>query len=493
MMPFRSRHSRVAIIDIGSNSIRMVVYDDLKRAAVPLYNEKLLCQLGKNLATTGRLYEEGVVLAREALARFVALARNMDVGALSVMATAAVRDAEDGREFARAIEREYRIDVDIISGDREAKLGAYGICASVFAPSGITGDLGGGSMELVHLEGAALLNHVTLPIGPLRLLDELKGRRAAMRKAIEGRFQNIPWLKETEARHFYAIGGSFRAIAKLHMQAAGYPLRILHQYEVEARQFAAFAAELAAMPAAKLAKLPGLAGKRVPTITPAAMILEQVLEVTKASCIVFSASGIREGYLFEKLPMHVREQDVLLAICREFAGRLGHAEAYARELLAWMDPLLMQETAQEKRLRAGLCYIVDIALHIHPEYRAEWSMQRVLYSAFTGITHRERAMVALALYHRYQFKLKEEPGVLSLVNQRERAWARLVGTIANLAYHLSGSTPGTLSQITLGTEKDAVTLAFSRGAEALMGEAISKRIVGVEEAWRRWREEAGKP
>lgn len=482
------RHDgRVGIIDIGSNSMRFVVYDQLKRAPVPLYNEKVMCQLGKGLASSGKLNAEGADMAKAAMGRFLALARNMEVRSFYVMATAAVRDAKDGEAFARALEKEYGVEVDIISGEHEAKLGAYGITASIHEPHGITGDLGGGSMELVNLNGAHHLAQVTLPVGPLRLIDETKGKRDEMRDIITRQFDRVKWLVEAKPKHFYAIGGSFRAIARLHMALENYPLRILHQYTVGTKSFLDFAHELAMMSDEKLEKLPGLSGKRVPAIPPAVMILERIIETAGPEKIVFSASGIREGYLFEKLPQQLRGEDVLISGCMEVAEKGGGNPAYARELMGWTAPLFDKEPEDEQRLRLAFCLLSDIAHHIHPEYRAEWAMQRILFSSFTGLTHRERAQLALALYHRYQFKLgKDAPGAVKALPDRAKAWAKLAGVSANLAYHLSGSIPGSLHTTSLKAGKHKIALYLSPPAEALMGEAIARRIAGVEEAYQEW-------
>ncbi len=480
--------TRIAILDIGSNSLRLVVYDQLKRAAVPLYNEKVMCQLGKGLATSGVLNPNGVGAAAEAVRRFLALAKAMGAGEVHVMATAAVRDATDGKNFARALEKEHGIRVDIISGEREAKLGAYGICAAIYQPSGISADLGGGSMEVVRLDGPRLMEQNTLPLGPLRLLDQCGGSRGEMRKTIERELKNADWLAGHSPKHFYAIGGSFRAIAKLHMHTTTYPLRILHEYAVGAKTMAEFAHTLAEMDLDKLEKLNGLPTRRANAIPPAAMLLARLLDMIAPEKIVFSGSGIREGYLYEMLPPDLRMQDPLLSACLDMAGRKSRMMNYADELMAWTAPLFTNEQPGEHRLRRAFSLLCELAHHIHPEYRAEWAMERVLFSSFTGITHRERAQLGLALYHRYQYKLRDETPVLKLVNERGRHWARLVGTCGNLSYHVTGGLPGILPRTALILEKKALSLTLSGNTIALAGDAVDRRVSGVAEAYAKWME-----
>jgi exopolyphosphatase / guanosine-5'-triphosphate,3'-diphosphate pyrophosphatase len=233
----------------------------------------------------------------------------------------------------------------------------------------------------------------------------------------------------------------------------------------------------------KLEKYPGGAAKRATSLPGAALVLEKLFTITKAENVTFSASGIREGYVYKKLSIRERDDDGLLFSCREFASRNGRSVAYGEELFEWMQTLLNQENEKMKRLRLAFCMLSDIAIHIHPEYRGEWAFQRIIYSAFTSITHAERVTLALALYHRYQFKIKEEYPQLKLINA-DKAWAKLVGTSANLAYHLSGSSTGNLPKTNLVIKNKNIALQFTGNMADLMGDSIQKRIDGVNEAYR---------
>ena len=483
-MSNEQQDARIGIIDIGSNSIRLVVYDQNKRSPIPIYNEKVLCALGKGLATSGVLNPEGVIMGKDALRRFVAMGRNMGISELYVIATAAIRDARDGRSFTSWLEKSYGVKADIISGEEEAKLGAFAVCSSIYRPRGITADLGGGSLELVRVNDGKISGHTSLLLGSLRMLDESKGDRDKLHKIIDKRFSEINWLDDEKTPAIYAIGGSFRALAKMHMVAGNYQLQILHEYTVEAKEFLNFLRDIATMSIEKLEKFPGGAIKRAAALPGAAMVLEKLLTTSMAEKIIFSASGIREGYIYKKLPLKEREDDGLLFSCREFASRNGRSNQYGEELFEWMLPLLGKESERMSRLRLAFCLLSDIALHIHPEYRAQWAFQRVIYSAFTSITHSERATLALALYHRYQFKLKDDYPQLKLISFAEKTWAKLTGSSANLAYHLSGSIPGNLGKTNIVVKGENVSLQFKGEMAEIMGDAIQKRIDGVDEAYK---------
>jgi exopolyphosphatase/guanosine-5'-triphosphate,3'-diphosphate pyrophosphatase len=473
---------RIAIIDIGSNSIRLVVYDQKKRSPVSIYNEKVMCGLGKGLAATGVLNPEGVVSAKAALTRFLAMGHNMEINSLHIMATAAVRDASDGGQFVRFLEKEHGIKIDVISGETEAKLGAYGVCSSMYKPGGITGDLGGGSLELVEVKDGDICDHVSLPLGSLRMIDETRGDREKIKKLIDKRFDSLDWLDDDPVPTFYAIGGSFRALAKMYMTISKYPLHILHEFCVDAKPFLAFVREISALSNDKLERYPGSASKRVPQLPGAAMLLEKIITTTKCEQVSFSASGIREGYVYEMLPLKQRLEDGLISSCSELASRGGRTIAYAGDLFLWMAPLVEGENERDARLRLAFCLLSEIALHIHPEYRAEWAFNRVIFSALTSLTHRERVKLALALYHRYQYKLQDDRPELRLINETDKRWAKLVGSAANLAYHLTGSIAGNLHNAPLNIEPKQVTLTLSGNMQDIMGDAIVKRLSGLDEA-----------
>ncbi len=477
----RSHEGRMGVIDIGSNSIRLVIYDAIKRAPLPLFNEKVFCSLGKGLATTGKLNPEGVKMAEGCIARFLALVRVMDVVELQILATAAVRDAEDGAAFVEALERRFRIDITVISGKKEARLAAGGVASSIYKPEGLAGDLGGGSIELIGLEKGNITEQATLPIGPLRLLDSSKGEKDKMKKMIAEALSSERWLEKVHPPHFYAIGGSFRALAHIHMAEEKYPLDIVHHYTIKNGPLRKLLKDISAASPQEIAKMAGASAKRVDALMPAALVLEYLLDITDPIDVIFSASGIREGYLYEKLSPAVRGEDPLIASCTDLASQNGRVPGYARELFAWMSPLFDEESESDRRLRFAACILSEIAWRIHPEYRAEWSFSRIIQSTLTGFSHAERVTLALALYHRYQFKLKHDWEVLHLIKDRDIAWARVIGTAANLAFQISGGMAGNLDKVTIAVSKHELEVAFAPDVQDLMSDAVKKRVDGLGE------------
>ena len=378
------RERRVAVIDVGSNSIRMVVYDRLSRTPIPVFNEKVLCGLGRALSETGRLSPDGKAQALDNLARFNRLLEGMAVDRVDVLATAAVRDAADGEDFITEVRRRCDLPVSLISGTEEARLSALGVLSGIPDADGVAGDLGGGSLELVGLDGAVIAEQETLPLGPLRLMDA-KNRKAKARRLVDDTLAGQAWLDRYRGRAFYPVGGNWRALAKLHMGRAGHPLTVIHQYTVPAAEIAQLADAVAKQGKSALERLPGVPKRRAETLPYAALVMAGLLGRLQPQTVVFSALGLREGHLYDLLPAEDQARDPLLAACADIAHRLdrfGHAELIAD----WTAGLFADEDARFARLRKAADAIVAKAAESHFRLR-----ERLILIKVCGGSNRPRA------------------------------------------------------------------------------------------------------
>lgn len=475
---------RVAIIDIGSNSVRLVVYHGTKRIPLPLFNEKYMCALGKGLARTGRLNPKGAQEAQKVIARFILMARRMEVESLDILATAAVRDASDGADFVRSIEKAHRIKVQVLPGEREARLAAQGILTSVHEPEGISADLGGGSMEVAELMRTKVGRAASMQLGSLRLFEESEGKTAQMERIIARRFAEVEWLEDADVPMLYAIGGGFRTLAKLHMKKTHYPLPIVHEYQISRRSVIQATEKLLAMKVDEVAALPGVSAKRAPLMVPTALMLRGLMQHAGISQVMFSVSGIREGFFYDMLDPGVQAEDGLIASATDLALLVGLTGAYAKELFVWMQPLFVQEPFAWRRLREASAILSEIAWSIDPNFRGVWAYHRIIQSSLKGMDHKERIMLALAIYHRYQSKWKGSRAEHGLLDERARLWAKVAGLAASLAFDLTGGKPGTLHHATLSVQQGDVVLELDEEAAPLYTDIVQKRLEGLGEAYR---------
>ncbi|MDO9560943.1 MAG: exopolyphosphatase, partial [Bradyrhizobium sp.] len=379
MMRPRKRASSVAVIDIGSNSVRLVVYEKMARSLITVFNEKALCGLGREVQSTGLLAPDAIAKALTALRRFRALCRVMKVGRVHAIATAACRDASNGPDFIAKAERICGCPIEILSGPREAHLSALGVVSGVHKPDGIVGDLGGGSLELIDVRGNRVRRGVTLPLGSLALQDaSLKSLKRAER-IVKADLAGVAQLKAGSGRTFYAVGGTWRALARIHIIQSGYPLRVMHGYSIPAADALGFALRLRRLAAAgTLADIEAIADARRPLLAYAALVLEYIIRVAKPKTIVFSTFGVREGLLFAKLPQTERSKDGLICAAQTLNALLSRSSRHAEELIGWTDRLVrvvkLKETEDDRRLRHAACLLSDIGWRVHPDYRGEQTL-----------------------------------------------------------------------------------------------------------------------
>ncbi|WP_448204191.1 Ppx/GppA phosphatase family protein [Azospirillum sp. sgz302134] len=476
---------RVAVIDIGSNSIRLVVYDGLKRSPLPLFNEKVLCGLGRGVEKSGRLNPEGVAQALEALERFAMLAAGMRIGRLDIIATAAVRDADDGAAFVEAVKNRTGLEVRVISGEEEARLSAMGVLSGTPAADGLVGDLGGGSLELVQLNRGVIGEHVTMPLGPLRLMELNTGKQNGLNRAIDQHLEKLDWLPQAKGRPFYPVGGGWRALAKLHMEQVKHPLHIIHHYAVPCGEARDFAALVAKQSRSSLEKMSG-SRRRADTLPYAALVFERLLRMAQPSMVVFSAFGLREGHLFSLLSPEAQRQDPLIAAADDWAQRFSRIGDPAL-LVSWTSGLFAGEDDAALRLRQAACLLSDVGWAEHPDYRAEHAFLRILRFPFPAVDHDERAFLALAVYARYAGTLEGAStlGARALVSDAQALKALVLGLALRLAHTLTGGATALLQRTTLKVVGERLVLTLPDDFSVPAGEAVQRRLDALAKALNR--------
>ncbi len=484
-LPARAAASApVGVIDIGSNSIRLVVFSGDSRAPHPIFNEKVLCGLGRGLERTGRLHEEGVESALANLARFSGLASAMGVRRLRVVATAAVREAENGLEFARAVRQQARLRVEILDGVEEARLSALGVVSGMPEADGLMGDLGGGSLELVALRRGKSGRHETLPFGPLRLREVAERGKSELRDVIEHGLDELPWLASARGRDFYAVGGAWRAIARLHMAHTNYPLRVIHHYTVSRGKAEDFLDLIAGLSRDSLERIGRVPRKRLEVLPLAALVLQQILERARPARLVFTAMGLREGCLYDAMPPAVRRQDPLIVAADEAAALNPRFVVDGRALYGWLQPLFRKSQPEMARLRLAACLVSDVAWNEHPDYRAEIAFLRLLRMPVVGVDHPGRAFIALAVHTRYAGTAEGGPTAPAwqLLDEDRIREAWRLGLALRLAFAISGGAPGVLKRVRLERDGEQLRLRVPRSLETMVGEAVERRFEDLVEA-----------
>jgi len=479
----------VGIIDIGSNSVRLVVYADHRRTPIPIFNEKVLCGLGRTVGTTGELDPDGIDRALAALARFRGLTRALGIENVDAVATAAVREASNGDYFIERAEHLCGASISILSGQDEARYAAEGVLAGFPDADGIVGDLGGGSLELVDIANGRYGEGVSLPVGPLRLMDLSGHDIGKARSLVADAFDTTSWKPSKPVESFYAVGGNWRNIARMNMYGDNYPLRILQAYSMRHSEAVGLAQLVSGQSAKSLERAPGISRKRLETLPYAALVLEKVLQVSKASRLVISAYGVREGLLYARLSDQERKVDPLLSWAQNVGRRLGRFPEHGEELERFTAPLfksgpLMAADKEERRLHQAACHLSDMAWRIHPDYRSQHVLTEILRAPVSGIDHQGRVYLSLAVANRYRSGLAkgEHDRVLALLDEDRSRRAAAVGLALRLGHTISAGAPKLVTGFRLKPEAGTLTLLVPSTKRDLLGEAVVKRLSALSRA-----------
>lgn len=472
----------VAVLDIGSNSVRLVVYERHARSLTPLYNEKSACALGRGIAQSGRLADANVEKALDAIKRFALVARMMRVGKVHVLATSAVRDAANRQEFVSAVEAIMEAPVRVLSGEEEAHFAALGVVAGIPGFAGVVGDLGGGSLELSIIANGHDADGQSHELGVIRLQDDADGSPKKAAALVREKLKKSLLAGIEPGGRFAAIGGTWRSLAKLHLELRDYPLHMVQDYVVPAAEMIAVCEDIIA--AESLKSYPGsnsASNSRRELVPFGAAVLAEVLRAGKFESVVFSALGVREGYLHGLLSEAEQAVDPLIQGAEELSVLRSRSPAHASDLIEFTAQYFVAtgivETAEESRLRQVACLLADIGWRAHPDYRGPQSVDSVAYGSLTGVDHPGRAVLAHAIAVRYDgLKSKSANTLIPLASPEMIKRGRLIGTLFRVAYPMTAAMPGILPRIRFRLDGDVLVLQLPNDFAFLNGEHLRNRL-----------------
>lgn len=476
----------VAVLDIGSNSVRLVVYERLSRALTVLYNEKSASTLGRGVAQTGVLADASMAHALKAIRRFALVCRLMEVGEIHAFATSAVRESRNGGDFTGKVEEIIGVPVRVLSGTEEAHFAALGVVSGMPDFAGIVGDLGGGSLELAVVRGRKDYFGETHELGVIRLQDDSGMSPAKAAEIVRERLANSEVIGREGLKVFAAIGGTWRALAKLHQTRCGYPLHMVQDYEVAVSDILPLCNALVAGAGQKddkkiMAGMETVSSARKGLLPYGAAVLAEILRAGAYEKVVFSALGVREGYLYARLEDDEQDDDPLLDACKEISLLRSRSPEFAEDIIAGSAELLaligIEETSEDRRLREAACYISDIGWRAHPDYRGEQSIDMIAFSDIVGIGHAGRAFLAQTIAYRYMgFKQKSaSKKLLSLAGERLSDRARLIAAYFRVAYPLAAAMPGILPRTWFTVRKKTLVLNLPSDLAFLDGDRMRSR------------------
>ena len=474
------RLKRVGVVDIGSNSVRMVVFDGAARSPAYFFNEKVMCELGAGMSSTGRLNPKGRIRALSALKRFHRLSQGMETGPLTAVATAAVRDAEDGREFCADVMRETGIRIWVLDGEQEAAFSAQGVLLGWPGSYGLVCDMGGSSIELAEINGGRVGRRMTSPLGPLKLRD-IKGGKKGRKAQIKDYVAAMNDRLGEQRNRLFLVGGSFRALAKIDMERRTYPLKVSHEYRMSASSLRETAIYIQENDPDELRARAGVSSARMALVPYCAEVLREVVKTVKPRDIAISSYGIREGLLYQQMPQQLRDRDPLIEACSFVEARDARMPGSGKVVYKFIEPLFKSIPDERKRIIKAACRLHDVSWRAHPDYRAEDCFDNATRANLGGLKHSERIYLGLALLHRYSNSRDASrfAELNDLVSEKDQHEAEVLGKAMRFAAMLWPSQEPRLGRLKWYPKKKELELVLTRESEELFGEVAEARFMSL--------------
>ncbi|QIE41906.1 Ppx/GppA family phosphatase [Meridianimarinicoccus aquatilis] len=481
--PAVRRLSRIGVVDVGSNSVRLVIFDGAARSPAYFYNEKVMCCLGEGMSETGRLNPEGKVRALDAIRRFQTLANGMGLAPLSAVATAAMREAEDGQEFQDEVMRETGLRLFVIDGPEEARLSAQGVLLGWPKADGLVCDIGGSSMELAVLSEGKVGRRETSALGPLKLRD-VKGGRKAMRAYIDAELTTLKDRMGDMPDRLFLVGGSWRAIAKIDMARRNYPLKVLHEYLMRPAELRTTLKWIGDTDLSAIKAMSGVSGTRLSLVPYAAEVLSGVLKTLKPREIAISSYGLREGLLYEQMPQMLRDRDPLIEACRFAEIKDARVPGFGKVLYRFIRPIYSRAGENRLRLVQAACLLHDVSWRSHPDYRGDVCFDYATRANFGGLSHQERLFLGLSMMHRYKSNRSRGrfDALIDLMDPEDVQQAQILGRALRFGAMFTAQKADNMGTLRWHPNKKRLVLSIGPQAMALYGEVAQSRFASLAKA-----------
>ncbi|MEX0316837.1 MAG: Ppx/GppA family phosphatase [Ruegeria sp.] len=475
--------SRVGVVDVGSNSVRMVVFDGAARSPAYFYNEKIMCALGAGLSETGQLNPSGRDRALAALRRFQHLAQDLHLPPLHVVATAAVRDATDGPDFCAEVERETGLHISVVDGEEEARLSAQGVLLGWPGAYGLICDIGGSSMELAEIGEGEVGRRLTSALGPLKLRD-IKGGRSGRKAHIKQVMEELRSQLGPQRDRLFLVGGSWRAFARLDMLRRGYPLKVLHEYRMTTKQVRETVKFIERGDPETLRAAAGVSGSRMALVPYAMDVLTRLIRTFKPKDIAISSYGIREGLLYEQMPQRLRDRDPLVEASRFAEAKDARLPGFGKKLFDFVMPLFRSAPETQVRLIKAACLLHDVSWRAHPDYRAEICFDNVTRANLSGLKHSERVFIGLALQHRYRNKRdgNQFDPLYALLDEKGQKQAEILGKAMRFGAMLWMQNDAKMGKLRLYPKKKLLEVTLPKATLPLYSEVAEARLKSLASA-----------
>jgi exopolyphosphatase/guanosine-5'-triphosphate,3'-diphosphate pyrophosphatase len=469
--------TKQAIIDLGSNSIRMLIYDDFKLNPIPLFNEKAVCKLGKNLDKSKKLNADGCVSALKVLNRFKEILEVSEVRNLQIVATAALREADDAKSFLDKVEEIFNTEPRVLTGEEEAETAANGVILGFGNIDGVVADLGGGSLELTRVSNNIIHEKISLPLGVLRLMNNPIIKKKNLPKYIRNMLKDYKWLIEKKLKNLYVVGGTWRALLKNHIYQDDYPLHVLHQYRLNRYSAVKYLNKISNLNKSSLKSLEPITKSRTQFLPYSSIILNELIEIVDPKYIICSISGLREGHMDFIYNKDKTKIDILNSHIDTIVFQKGDFGKSYLKYFNFIKPAFDGNEIFNDKLLNLSCILSKMDWGLGAFQKAGLVFNEVLNTPILQLSHQERVMIALASFWRH-CSLKYNPNYkyLGLLTNNQIINSKRVGAALRLSESLTSLSSLLLDEFKIYKRRQTLYLKIPRVHMDIVSKQVTKKF-----------------
>tara|TARA_Y100001960_G_C14781621_1_gene887263 strand:- start:2297 stop:3787 length:1491 start_codon:yes stop_codon:yes gene_type:complete len=467
---------KFAVVDLGSNSFRLVIFDDIEKYPHQYITERYRAGLAEGKDSDNFvLSDEKIDKTIKALKWFDWVCKEQHVETVVVVATSAIREAKNNEELIKRARLELGVEINIIDGETEARLSAIGALNSIKKADGLVLDLGGGSLEIYDTNTQSQLS---LPLGVLSLRAITNDNPDKAIELLKEELSKHDWIKNAKGLDIIANGGGMRSIAVLHMKKTGYTIQVPQGYEIDRVSAMPFIDEL--FDVDRIAPyFTGYDDKFKTAIPYRAALLKALFEINENFAkLKFSNFGLREGVLFSQI--ETTDYNLAEKYAKNMAVEKGFGLEYSLSSYSFVSEVL-QDTDHDMLYLTSL--LKDIAWRVHKQYRAETLFDDILNLDFVGIDHKLRAKLAIACYFTQESRLtpRHIAIVRKILTDNDILDCRLVGQAYKLTELINPARNGDFSESTLGYKHGILDLQTTDSIREIIHLGLEKRLKELNE------------
>ena len=467
---------RIAIIDIGSDTVRFQIFENFKDNQVAIFNKKITCGLGKDLIKNNKLNKDSIKKAMNALYYIKELIDSSKIKNYEIFATEAVRVAKNRDAFIADAENILKKKIHVLTGDEEAKYSAMGCIVGLKKSNGLVADLGGGSLELAEVKKKEVMNTLSLPLG----VHRAKSKNNKIIDKFKSSLQNTEWLNENKFKRVILTGGTWRAIVKLYFDKYNYPLKVIHHFKPDFDNFVLMLEEVSNFKKKDLLQYSLITKDKTPFIRYAAKLALEIINKVSAKQVVISYTAIREGYISEKIKLNYKNDPLEYQSLKvaAIANELNSRAVNFKNIKLFTNNFFKKRSYLNKRIRESAANYITTGDSIARDERGLFVFKQIIKSEILKFSHSDRVMLATIIFVFHNgINYNEIKDYRKIINKNKLLSSIELGLFLRIVYEIGQLSNFNYSNISIYVKDSNLIFSIPKNYSELLNSRFNKFIL----------------